>query len=215
MKLPVYDIRGEVIGERELPENLFAVEFVPALVSQAVRRQWWNAKPPSAHTKTRAEVRGGGRKPWPQKHTGRARQGSIRAPQWVGGGVVHGPRPGVRRTLRMNKKMRRKALFGTLSRVTQDGNLLLLQDPDLERPKTKQGRELLKNLGLEEHKVLFFLESEEEPLALSLRNLPRVKVLRADRLNVLDLLEHDKVVLTLKALDIIEQIWGNWNGKAH
>ena len=215
MKLPVYDIQGEVVGERELPEALFGVDFVPALVSQAVRRQWWNAKPPSGHTKTRGEVRGGGRKPWPQKHTGRARQGSIRAPQWVGGGVVHGPRPGIRRKLRMNKKMRRKALLGTLSQVARDGHLLLLQDPELSAPKTKTAREMLQKLQLAEYKVLFFLESEEEPLALSLRNLPRVKVLRADRLNVLDLLEHDKVVLSLKALEIMERIWGDRNGKAH
>lgn len=208
ISLSVFNARGEIKYERELPPEMFEVTASDSLIAQAVRRQWWNAKPASAHTKGRGEVRGGGRKPWRQKGTGRARQGSIRAPQWVGGGVVHAPLPGVRRRLRMNKKMGRKALFAALSLKTSAGNLLLLDPPTLENPSTRESATLMKTLGLHDHKVLCVVDDVTTPLATSLRNLPNIKIIPPLRLNVLDILESDKILLTIPALELMTRVWG-------
>jgi large subunit ribosomal protein L4 len=205
--LPVFNSDGEIKGERSLAPEVFEVSAPDSLVAQAVRRQWWNAKPASAHTKGRGEVRGGGRKPWRQKGTGRARQGSIRAPQWVGGGAVHAPLPGIRRPLHLNKKMGRKALCASLSRKTSAGNLMLLDSPDLKKPDTKKGSAMINTLGLSQLKVLCILDDVTTPLAASLRNLPNLKILPSLRLNVLDILECDKVLITLPALDQVEKVW--------
>jgi len=205
--LPVFNAQGEILAERTLKPEVFEVVASDSLIAQAVRRQWWNSKPPSAHTKGRGEVRGGGRKPWRQKGTGRARQGSIRAPQWVGGGVVHGPKPGIRRTLRLNKKMGRKALCASLSRKTANGNLILLDPPELKKPNAKTGAKIMETLGLSSHKVLCIVEDVNSPFAISLRNLPNIKILPTPRLNLLDVLESDKLLIALPALDTVERMW--------
>ncbi|MEO2065622.1 MAG: 50S ribosomal protein L4, partial [Desulfurobacteriaceae bacterium] len=156
-------------------------------------------------TKTRGEVRGGGRKPWPQKHTGRARQGSIRAPQWVGGGVVHGPKP---RDYSYNlpKKVRKVALRSVIAGRLQEGNFIVVEDFSFEKPKTKQAVEFLKNLGLENTKVLLVVPSElDENTYLSFRNLPNVKVLPVEGLNVYDVLAYEKCVVFKSILPKIEE----------
>lgn len=205
--LPVFNFKGEIQGERVLPASIFEVSASDSLIAQAVRLQWWNAKPASAHAKGRGEVRGGGRKPWRQKGTGRARQGSIRAPQWVGGGAVHAPLPGVKRKIRMNRKMSRKALFASLSRKAAAGNIVLLDPPELKKPDTKMSATMIQTLGLAKDKVLCVVDDVTTPMATSLRNLPNLKIISTLRLNVLDILESDKILITSSALDEIERVW--------
>ncbi len=206
MQVPVYNIEGEQVGEVELNDAIFGITPNVAVMHQALVRQLANARQGTHSTKTRGEVSGGGRKPWRQKHTGRARQGSIRAPQWVGGGIVFGPKP---RSYRkdMPKKMRRLALRSALSVKAAEGQIKVLDDLQLEEIRTKAMVRVLENLGIE-GSALILLPERNEIVELSARNLPDVKTLRASYLNVRDLLGYDTILMPLKALDIIESILG-------
>ncbi len=213
MKVPVYNMQGEQVGEIELPAKIFEAPIRPDLMHQAYVRQMANARLGTHSTKTRGEVRGGGRKPWPQKGTGRARQGSIRAPQWVGGGVVHGPKP--RDYYQdMPKKMRRAALRSALSVKAQEEAIIVVDDLKLPELKTRLMDEALTRLAGEEATVLVLLpenpKSSEQyfVVAKATANLPYAKTLLANYVNVRDLLSFDKVLMPLKAIKVLESFLG-------
>jgi len=208
MKVDVYNMEGQKVSEVELPTAIFEAPIRPDLMHQAYVRQMANARLGTHSTKTRGEVAGGGRKPWRQKGTGRARQGSIRAPQWVGGGKVHTPRPR-KYTLDMPKKMRRAALRSALSAKAAEAAIVVVEDLSLDEPKTRRMAEALHTLVGDEASALILLPespraSEQwDMVARSVKNLPYAKALVANYLNIRDLLGYDKVVLPLKALDVI------------
>jgi large subunit ribosomal protein L4 len=206
MQVSVRNMAGETVSEIELRDDIFGVEPHEAVMHQAVLRQLANARLGTADTKTRSEVSGGGRKPWRQKHTGRARQGSIRAPHWKGGGVVFGPHP---RSYRkdMPRKMRRLALRSALSAKAADSSIVLLEDLALEAPKTKGMLDVLDNLQIESS-VLILLPERSVNIEQSARNIPDVKTLQAICLNVIDILKYDTLILPVKALEVIERILG-------
>lgn len=195
---------GEKKEERVLEGDLLETPVKTHLLYEVVKMQLACKRRGTASTKTRGEVRGGGRKPWRQKGTGRARQGSIRAPHWVGGGAVFGPR--LRDfSYRIPRKARRVALKSALSAKYRDGELMFVEGIDLPDHKTKSAVAFLRDLGLEGKKVLLVIEEIDFNLDKATGNLPRVKVLKAEGLNVYDLLDHEVVVCTKGALDRIEE----------
>jgi large subunit ribosomal protein L4 len=201
----VVDLTGEHQGELELPDAVFDVAVNAAVMHQALLRQLANARQGTHDTKTRSEVRGGGRKPYRQKGTGRARQGSIRAPHYAGGGVVFGPTP---RSYRqdMPRKQRRLALRSALSVKAQEGQITVLDGIDLDKPRTKVVVQLLASLQAG-RRVLLVLGSHHEPLEKSARNLPDVRLVLAGNLSVRDLLTADTVVMAKDAVDHVVEAW--------
>jgi large subunit ribosomal protein L4 len=206
MQVPVYNTQGKQVEEKELRDDIFAVPVNEALMHQALVRQLANARQGTHKTKTRGQVRGGGRKPWRQKGTGRARQGSIRAPHWRGGGTVFGPTP---RSYgkKMPRKMRRQALRSALSVKAAGSQLVLLDAFEMVEPKTKEVLGILENLGVEST-ALILLPGRDEVVLRSVRNLPQVRTLVAQYLNVRDLLKYDYVLMPLASLDVIEGVLG-------
>jgi len=203
VKAKVLDAEGKVAGDMALPADIYGVEPKVGLLHEVVRWQMARWRSGTACTKTRGEVRGGGRKPWPQKHTGRARQGSIRAPQWVGGGVVHGPKPRDYE-FKLNKKVRRLGLKMSLSSRALAGNLYVATEfPRLDRPKTKVMLAYLRNVGVES--ALIVVPERNLILEASVRNLPKVKVLAVEGLNVYDVLNHSALIVDQGALPKIEE----------
>ena len=196
---------GKEGGAVDLPETLFAAPVNESLIHQAVVRQMAGRRLGTADTLTRGEVTGGGKKPWRQKGTGRARQGSKSAPHWAGGGVVFGPHPRSYEQ-RLPSKMRRTALRGVLSAKQADGALRVVTGFDLDEIKTKT---ILSRLGgwNAEGKVLLVLPSRDDAVERSCRNLQEVRVILADSLNVVDLLEADTVVFTRDALDRAQEVY--------
>ncbi len=213
MKVAVYDMQGEVVGEVELPAAIFEAPIRPDLMHQAYVRQMANARRGTHSTRTRGEVRGGGRKPWRQKGTGRARQGSIRAPHWVGGGVVHGPKP---RSYAqdMPRKMRRAALRSALSLKAQEEAIVVVDDLRLPEAKTRHMAAALDRLTGETDTVLVLLpespksNEQYQGVYLATRNLPYAKTLVASYLNIRDLLGYDKILMPKAALDVIASFLG-------
>jgi len=197
---------GEKVGEVELRDDVFAVPVHEAVMHQALLRQRINARLGTVQTKTRSEVSGGGRKPWRQKGTGRARQGSIRAPHWRGGGIVFGPHPRSYEQ-RMPRKMRRLALRSALSVKAAEDRLVVLEDLSMEAPKTKEMLALLHRLAVE-GSALIVLPEAGWAIEQSARNLPGVKVLRTVSLNVADLLGYNHVILPLAAVEAIHRHLG-------
>ncbi len=206
MQVPVYNAHGEQIQEAELRDDIFAAPINQALMHQALVRQLANARLGTHKTKTRGEVRGGGRKPWRQKGTGRARQGSIRSPHWRGGGTVFGPQPRSYRQ-KMPRKMRRQALRSALSVKAAGSQVILLDALEMDEPKTKEVIGILRNLGVDSS-ALIVLPRRDEVILRSVRNLPRVRTLVAQYLNVRDLLKFDYILMPLASLDVIEGILG-------
>lgn len=206
MQVSVRNVGGETVGQADLRDDIFALQPHEAVMHQAVLRQLANARLGTAATKTRTEVSGGGRKPWRQKGTGRARQGSIRAPQWKGGGVVFGPHPRSYRK-RMPRKMRRLALRSALSVKAADESIVLLDEFKMDAPRTKAMLGILANLGIESS-ALILMPERDRNVEKSANNIPDVKTLRASCLNVIDILNYDTVVLTLESLSVIEQNLG-------
>lgn len=199
-KVDVLNAKGKKAGSVELPEEIFGVQVNVPVMHRVVRAQLAAARAGTHSTKTRAEVRGGGRKPWRQKGTGRARQGSIRAPQWRGGGVVFGPTPRDH-SLRVNKKEKVLALRSALTDRRAGGNLVVLDGLDFEEPKTARAVELLDVIGLGGRKLLFVVDGLEEAAIKSFRNLPAVHLITFDQLNTYDVLNSDTVVFTRDSLD--------------
>ena len=210
MKLDVYDIKGKKLDKQaELPAAIFEVPVNVDLMHQAYVRQMANARAGTHKTKTRSEVRGGGRKPWRQKGTGRARQGSIRAAQWVGGGKVHTPRPRDY-SQKMPLKMRRAALRSALSAKAAGQEIVIVDALTLKEGKTQALAEAMNKLAGEGTALLVLPEKNEdyETVARAGRNLPKAKTLLAQYLNVRDLLGHDKLILPLDTLQAIESHLG-------
>ncbi|MCL6627480.1 50S ribosomal protein L4 [Alicyclobacillus shizuokensis] len=203
-KVTVYNMAGEQVGEIELSEKVFAAPVRSDLMHQVVLMYLNNARRGTHSTKGRSEVRGGGRKPWRQKGTGRARQGSIRAPQWKGGGVVFGPKPR-EYTMKLPKKVRRAALYSALSSKVGEGKLVVLDNLDLPEIKTKHVVALLQRLEL--NKPLIVDAEVDEKALLSARNLPDVKYISAGSVNVYDVLRHDHLVLTRDAVEKVQEVF--------
>lgn len=200
----IYNMEGSVVGERELDPTVFAITGNPALLHQTVVAARANARLSLAHTKTRGEVRGGGKKPWKQKGTGRARHGSIRSPIWRGGGVTFGPRKERNWEQRLSKTMRRKALLMCLSDKVSSGRLVLLDRLELAAPKTKQIAALLAKLPVFGKTLLAVPSLRETAVVRASRNLPAVEVIGAANLNALAILGHETLMLPLPALEIVE-----------
>jgi len=206
MQVPVYNIQGEQVSEVELRDDIFAVPINEAVMHQALLRQLANARQGTHKTKTRGEVQGGGRKPWRQKGTGRARQGSIRAPHWRGGGVVFGPAPRSYEQ-KMPRKMRRQALRSALSAKASEAQVRVLDTLRMDAPRTKEMMGILSSLGVDSS-VLILLPQSDDIILRSVRNLPEVRTLVAQYLNVRDLLKYDYILMPLASLEVIEGILG-------
>ncbi len=207
MKVKVYNQKGEEVGETVLPKEIFGREINSDLIHQVAVCMMANQRLPWAHTKDRSEVRGGGRKPWPQKGTGRARHGSIRSPIWVGGGVTHGPRKEKKYGKKISKKMKRLALFCVLSGKLKDKELFVLDKLELKTPKTKLMAEIIKNLReklLKKGRILIALPQKNEVIERATRNLPNVETIEARNLNVLDLLNHKYLILLKDSVKVIK-----------
>jgi large subunit ribosomal protein L4 len=210
MEVNVYNMQGEKVRTADLPATIFEAAVNVDLMHQAYVRQLANARLGTHKTKTRSEVRGGGRKPWRQKGTGRARQGSIRSAQWVGGGKVHTPRPRDY-SKKMPRKMRRAALRSALTVKASDSEIMLVDSLALEAVKTKEMAALLDSLVGSDVSVLVVLPEstgEYEAVARSARNLANAKVLHANYLNIRDLLGYDKVVMPMASLDVLNTYLG-------
>lgn len=203
---PVVDLSGESRGELELPAEVFSTVPHPAVMHQALLRQLANARQGTHDTKTRTEVSGGGRKPYRQKGTGRARQGSIRAPHYAGGGTVFGPTPRSHR-LEMPRRQRRLALRSALSVKAEEGSITVLDGVELDQPRTRVVAELLRTLEAG-RRVLLVLGSHHEVLEKSARNLPHVRLVLAGNLSVRDLLTAETVVMTKDAVEHVAEAWG-------
>ena len=204
-KVNVYNQLGEVVGDIELNEAIFGIEVNEHVVYEVVKNHLANRRQGTQSAKTRAEVRGGGRKPWRQKGTGRARQGSIRAPQWKGGGVVFAPKP---RSYRYSvpKKVRRLAMKSVLSSKVLEGELRILDSLTVDAFSTKKAKEILKNLSLET-KTMIVLPEGNDMIIKSFANLPKVETVVVDYMNVYDLLRFDNLVIVKDALSKIEEVY--------
>jgi large subunit ribosomal protein L4 len=201
MKVDVLNMQGEKVATTELPAAIFEAPILEDLMHQALVRQLANARLGTRKTKTRGEVRGGGKKPWRQKGTGRARQGSTRAPHWRGGGTVHTPLPRDF-SVRMPRKMRRAALRSALSVKAAQSEIVVLEALTMPAPKTKEMAATLKRL-VGEATALIVLAAPDEAVEKSVRNMPSAKTLRAGYLNIRDLLGYDRVLLPMGTLEAL------------
>ena len=203
----VYNMAGEAVEKLELSEQVFGVTPNVAVLHQVVTAQLVNCRQGNASTKTRGEVSGGGKKPYKQKGTGRARQGSTRAPQYRHGGVVFGPRP---KEFHQDvpKKMRRLAIKSALSDKVANEQLIVLRDLALESPRTKDMLALLANLPVDGKKILMMLPKRDENIVLSTRNIPSAKVQHVSSINVVELLKHDYVIMPKETVRWIELVFG-------
>jgi large subunit ribosomal protein L4 len=202
----VYNIERTVIGQLELSDSIFAVPVKPHVMHEVVLYQLAKRRAGTAKTKGRSEIRGGGKKPWRQKGTGRARAGTSRSPVWRGGGTIHGPQPRSY-DMRVPKKVRRLALKMALSQKLLDHELTVLNQLQLERIKTKDFAAVLQRFEL--GKTLVVLPHSDETVEKSARNIPNVKILRSEGLNVYDLLDYHNVLLTQESIGKIEETLGS------
>lgn len=207
IEIEIRDIQNNIVGKKEVPEIVFNNQASDSVVHSVVVAYMANQRQGTHATKTRAMVSGGGRKPWRQKHTGRARHGSIRSPLWRKGGIVFGPQPRDY-YIKLPQSMKTTALFKALTLKYRDGEILLLDKLELMRPKTKEMVEIIKNLELSNNSVLFVLHDKDENVYLSSRNIPYVGVVRASDLNAYHVSLFDKVVFTVSGLDRLLSIKG-------
>ncbi len=205
MRVPVRNLAGETVGEIELNDSVFGIEPNVPVMHQALLRQLSNARLGTHKTKKRDEVAGGGRKPWRQKGTGRARQGSIRAPQWKGGGTVFGPQPRSY-AKKMNRKMRRLALRSALSVKASEDQVIILDELELAEPKTKAMVSVLKDLEIGNASVLLLMPAKNENVEKAAHNLDQIKTLHAHNLSIRDLLGYDYVLMPRESVNQIEEI---------
>ncbi len=205
----VRNLKNKEVGEVKLADDVFGVELNEPLIHAAVRNYLANARQGTVKTKTRGNVRGGGKKPWRQKGTGRARVASIRSPLWRGGGRTHGPQP-KDWSYKMPKKMRRGALRSALSERMREGNIIVIDDIVISSPKTKEFVGVLDTLGLVENKkrprTLFVDQLDNENLILSSRNVQRTKVVNSYGVNVYDLVLHERIVMSKKAAEELNEL---------
>lgn len=200
----VYNMEGKEVDKIELNDSIFGVEINEHLVHMAVLQQLANKRQGTQKAKTRSEVRGGGRKPWRQKGTGHARQGSTRSPQWTGGGVVFAPTPRDY-SFKLNKKEKRAALKSALTSRVVENKFVVVDELKLDEIKTKKFVEVLKNLNVE--KALVVLNDMDEKVIASAANIPTVKTTQTNELNVFDVLKYDTVVVTKAAVVTIEEVY--------
>lgn len=203
-KIDVLNMEGKKVGDMELAEGIFAVDVNEDVLHDVVVNYLANQRQGTQSTKTRSEVRGGGKKPWKQKGTGRARQGSIRAPQWIKGGVALGPKPrSYKYTL--NKKVKRLALKSALTTKVQENNIIVLDKLALDEVKTKVMAKVLENLKVE--KALIVIASKDANVQLSARNIPNVKTALVNTINTYDLLKYTTLIVTKEAVEKIEEVY--------
>lgn len=209
MEVDVFNTEGKKVETVELSNKIFEAPINTSLMHQAYSRQMSNARQGTHNTKNRSEVSGGGRKPWRQKGTGRARQGSIRAPHWVGGGKVHTPKPRSY-AKKMPRKMRRAALRAALSAKVLDQGILIVDEFSVSEPKTKLVKQVLDNLVGDSSVLVVVPEKNEsyDQVRRASNNLPNMKLLMANYMNIRDLLKFDKVIIPLAALDVLESYLG-------
>ena len=200
----VYNMEGKEVGKLDLNDAVFGVEVNEHLVHMAVLQQLANNRQGTQKAKTRSEVRGGGRKPWRQKGTGHARQGSTRAPQWTGGGVVFAPVPRDY-SFKINKKEKRAALKSALTSRVQENKLIVVDELTLDEIKTKKFAEVMKNLNVD--KALVVINDNDQNIVMSAKNIPTVKVAQTNTINVFDILKYSTVVVTKDAVATIEEVY--------
>ena len=203
-KVAVYNMEGKEVDSIELNDSIFGVEINEHLVHMAVLQQLANNRQGTQKAKTRSEVRGGGKKPWRQKGTGHARQGSTRAPQWTGGGVVFAPTPRDY-SFKLNKKEKRAALKSALTSRVAENKIIVVDELKLDEIKTKKFVQVMKNLNVE--KALVVLNEMDKNVIASAANIPTVKTAQTNELNVFDVLKYDTVVVTKSAVATIEEVY--------
>ena len=204
-KVSVYNMKGDEVGNIELNDEIFGADVNEHLIYMAVKQQLANRRQGTQKAKTRSEVSGGGRKPWRQKGTGHARQGSTRSPQWTGGGVVFAPVPRDY-SFKMNKKEKRAALKGALTDKVQKGGIIVLDELKMEEKKTKAFAEVMKNIKAE-GKSYVVIGDNDQNVILSARNLPGVKTSVSDLINVYDIMNAKTLVVTKEAVAKIEEVF--------
>ncbi|MFJ7935178.1 50S ribosomal protein L4 [Sporosarcina sp. NPDC096371] len=205
-KVSVLNQTGSSVGDIELNDAIFGIVPNEAVLFEALVQQRASLRQGNHKVKTRAEVAGGGRKPWRQKGTGRARQGSIRSPQWRGGGIVFGPNPRSY-SYKLPKKVRRLALLSALSQKVREEDMIVLEGLTFDAPKTKEFIKVLSALAIDK-KALIVTADLDETVALSARNIPGISVVTATGINVLDLIGHNKLVMTKAAVQKVEEVLG-------
>ena len=203
-KVSVYNMEGKEVGTMDLNDSIFAVEINEHLVHMAVVQQLANNRQGTQKAKTRSEVSGGGRKPWRQKGTGHARQGSTRSPQWTGGGVVFAPTPRDY-SFKLNKKEKRAALKSALTSVVNENKFIVVDELKLDAIKTKDFAKVLTNLNVE--KALVVLDSNDKNVVMSAKNIPTVKTALTNTINVYDILKYNTVDVTKAAVDQIQEVY--------
>ena len=203
-KVAVYNMEGKEVDSIELSDSIFGVEINEHLVHMAVLQQLANNRQGTQKAKTRSEVRGGGRKPWRQKGTGHARQGSIRAPQWTGGGVVFAPVPRDY-SMKMNKKEKRAALKSALTSRVQENKIVVVDELKMDEIKTKKFAKVMSNLKVD--KALVVLADNDKNVVASAKNIPSVKTASTDTINVYDILKYNTLVLTKDAVKNIQEVY--------
>lgn len=204
-KVNVYNMSGEQVGEIELNENIFGVKANEHVVYEVVKNQLANKRQGTQSVKTRAEVRGGGRKPWRQKGTGRARQGSIRAPHWTGGGVSFAPKPRDY-SYKVPKKVRRLAMKSVLSSKVENGELIVVDELNFDTPKTKEMVKVLSNLNSDKKTLIVTANSDFNTIKSS-SNIPNVETTVVNNLNVYDILKYNSFIITKEALTKVEEVY--------
>lgn len=205
-KVSLFNQAGSSVGEIELNDKVFGIEPNESVLFEAIIAQRASLRQGNHKVKNRSEVAGGGRKPWKQKGTGRARQGSIRSPQWRGGGTVFGPVPRSY-SYKLPKKVRRLALLSALSSKVREESIVVLEGLAFDAPKTKEFVKVLSNLSINK-KALFVTADLDENVALAARNIPGITVVSATGINVLDLVGHEKLVMTKAAVEKVEEVLG-------
>ena len=203
-KVSVFNMEGKEVGSMDLNDSIFAVEINEHLVHMAVVQQLANNRQGTQKAKTRSEVSGGGRKPWRQKGTGHARQGSTRSPQWTGGGVVFAPTPRDY-SFKLNKKEKRAALKSALTSVVNENKFIVVDELKLDAIKTKDFAKVLTNLNVE--KALVVLDTNDKNVVMSAKNIPTVKTALTNTINVYDILKYNTVVVTKAAVDQIQEVY--------
>lgn len=202
--IDIKNTKGETVGTAELPDGVFGIEPNIHVMHLVVRAQLAARRQGTHSTKTRSQVSGGGRKPWRQKGTGRARQGTIRAPQWRGGGVVFGPHPRSH-AIKVNRKEVKLAMRSALSAKHAEGVFTVIDEFDFDKPSTKQAIEVLKNLGIDD-RVTIVLSNGDINSAKSFHNLPKVRTISASQINTYDFIDNKALVVTSAALKRIEEV---------
>lgn len=203
--IKVYDMKGKAVGEMELSEKIFGAEFNEPLVHQAVVTRLANERQGTKGSLTRTEVRGGGAKPWRQKGTGRARQGSIRAPQWIKGGVVFAPKSRDF-SKKMNITAKRNALFSAISKKFADGEILVVDKLVLEQPKTKEMVQFLQALNLDK-RTLLVMDNQDNNVILASRNIQKLQTLPVAQISTYEVVANQKIVLTKGAVEKMQEVY--------